>query len=302
MRRFLLDVYWVAGYEVQEALRTRLFQILLLAWCGMTGFSNWLLFKLLSSAESRLAISMGVPTTKKPGAMMEKLMESGQILNIVGDLVGDKQAARQLLDTPVLALWAGATTMVALPMLMLFTSAGSVASEVRSRSIRYLLCRVGRLQVVLGKMLGQLGIASVVLAAGGGVTFAMGMGMMVGNPPLALLVGIADRSLRAMVWSLPFAGVGMAASLMTSAPNSARLVCGGGLFVLTGVWAWVNDKVDGASGQRWVDMVGGLLPGINWADWWRVDPGTVGGAAAQSVVLVLLYVSAGLARFRGRDL
>ena len=42
MIRPLLDTLWVAVYELGEAVRTRLFQLVILAYLGGIGFSVWL--------------------------------------------------------------------------------------------------------------------------------------------------------------------------------------------------------------------------------------------------------------------
>ena len=55
MKRFWTDVWWVAVYELGEAVRTRLFQLVLLAYAGGIAASGTVLVLILAVAEDRLA-------------------------------------------------------------------------------------------------------------------------------------------------------------------------------------------------------------------------------------------------------
>src|SRR5436190_18668269 len=105
--RFVLDVTWVAIYELGEAVRTRLFQLVLLAYAGGIGFSSWLLVEILRQMETAAATAMGVPPTTRPGAMMGKLVENGQLRDLLTPIVGSGDV-QLLLHRPILALWTGA--------------------------------------------------------------------------------------------------------------------------------------------------------------------------------------------------
>ena len=83
--RFLADVRWVAVYELGEAVRTRLFQLVLLAYAGGIAASGTVLVLILKAAEDRMAETLGMPATIRPGAMMGKLLENGELAGIISE-------------------------------------------------------------------------------------------------------------------------------------------------------------------------------------------------------------------------
>lgn len=301
MTRALLDVLYVAAYELGEAMRTRLLQLVLLGYCGGVAMSNMLFFAALSQAEASLAETMGVPPTERPGALVGELVKNGQLLDLIGPVVGGGGGS-ELLQRPVLALWAGAVSMVLLPLVLLFSASGSIAAEVRTRSVRYLLCRTGRLQVGLGKLVGQLLLAAVAGALGALVTWGMGMTLMVGNPPGALALELLNRTARAAIFALPLAGMGLAASQWVSSPNGARFL--GGLVALGTLWAgdWLGEHAGPDTLGRLADL-GTLLLGEGlWTDLWATDLGSLQAAAARCVALAVAWYALGYAVFARRDL
>ncbi|MFZ5479845.1 MAG: ABC transporter permease subunit [Myxococcota bacterium] len=301
MSRFLLDVVWVAVYELGEAVRTRLFQLVLLAYAGGVAVATWLFTEILRHMEEPLAESMGVPPTKRPGAMMNTLLERGKLDELLEPVTGADGVAH-LLDEPVLALWTGAVAMALLPMVLLFSASGSVAGEVRTRSIRYLLCRTGRLQIGLGKLAGQLLLALVAAVLGSIVAWGMGMTLMVGNPPIELAAALVSRTGRACVYALPFAGLGLAVSQVVPSPNGARALAVMVFGLMSWATAWLGDHVGPDTAGRLADLAMLFYAPATWDDFWSAEPGTVGIAAAQCVVLSVVYYAAGHGVFARRDL
>lgn len=302
MSRFGLDVLLVAAYELGEAVRTRLLQLVLLGYCGGIGMANLLFFAMLSEAERTLAESMGVPATERPGAMMAELLKNGRIEEMMGAMVGRGSDIAELLDRPVLALWTGAASMVLLPIVLLFSASGSVAGEVRSRSVRYLLCRTGRLQIGLGKLVGQLLLALVAALLGAAVSWVMGMTLMVGNPPVALAVELLVRTGRAALFALPYAGLGLAASQIVASPNGARFLAGGATLGVLWLGDWLGDHAGPDTLGRLADLGTLLLGGGLWSDLWATDPVSLPTAAARCAGIALAWTALGQAVFARKDL
>lgn len=302
MRRFLADVYFVARYELGEAARTRLFQLVMLGYSGGIVASTWVLVKILVQLEANVATTMGVPTTEKPGALMNTLLRDDGLVDLVSGFAGGDEVARALLTEPILGLWTGATSMALLPLVLVFSASGSIAAEVKSRSIRYLLCRTGRLQIGLGKLLGQLFIAAVAAGIGGALAWGLGMVWMVKNPPIELAWSILDRTGRAAVWSLPFAGLGLAASQWIPSPNGARVVAGAMMAAMP-ITAAILDHYAGADVVgRIADLAGMFIATTAWTDFWSTDTLTFAGAVIRSLVLSVIYYALGHAVFARRDL
>jgi hypothetical protein len=300
--RFAQDVWWVAVYEVGEAVRTRLLQLVLLGYAAGIGGACWLLIRILRELEAPIAAQMGLPATERPGALMEQLLASDSLRSLVSPLADGSSAAADLLQRPLLGVWAGAASMVLLPMVLLFASSGSIAAEVGSRSIRYLACRTGRLQIGLGKLLGQLLLAGVAAAVGIGVAFTMGMTMMVGNEPGALLGELLLRTGRACAYALPFAGIGLTASAWIPSANGARFAAAASCVGLV----LVDHQLDVRTGDTFVGRLADLgrqfiATGI-WPDLWSLRAEEVTGGVLRCVVLAVVYYAVGHARFGRRDL
>ncbi len=302
MARFLADVGWVGVYEVGEAVRTRLFQVVLLAYAGGIAASIWILTKILHTMESAAAVTLGVPATERPGAMLQSLVAGGDLARLLQPVVGDGNDAAALLSEPILGLWTGVASMALLPPVLLFSASGSVAAEVKSRSVRYLLVRTGRLQIGLGKLLGQLLIAFVAVTLGGVVAWGMGMTLMVGTPPLDLALSLLGRSARAAAWGLPFAGLGLATSMWIPSPNGARAVAGVGLLGMLVLTAWLTALAGPDFVGRLSDLALQFLATTTWSGYWSNEPGVFAFAAARGLVLAIVYSALGQAVFARRDL
>ncbi len=298
---FARDVWAVARYEVGEAARTRLLQVVVAAYLGGIGFAAWILVQILREMEAALALQMHVPVTETPGAMINTLRENGSLVDLLGPIVGGEDTARALLDTPVLALWIGGATMFLLPAVVVAATAGSVSTEVQSRSLRFLLVRTGRMSVAVGKLVGQLGM--VALAALGGVAFAwiLGMALMVGNPPVALLVALAERSALGFLFALPYAGMGMAASLCITSPNGARLVAGAALVLSPVAHTWLTRWSGTSALGRLADLGTLAWPNHLWFAYWG-GGAAVGPATVHGLVIGAVWFAMGFAVFQRRNL
>lgn len=296
---------WVAVYELGEAVRTRLFQLVILAYLGGIGFSVWLYAKILASAEAQLAETLGVPATTKPGAMLPQLLQNGDIQQWLSPFVGGDDAAHALLSQPVLGLWVGIFSMGLLPMVLVFTASGTVSAEVRSRSIRFLLVRTGRLEIAFGKLFGQLALGVTAAALGIVLAWGMGLFMVSGNPPLALFLTLCVRTAWSVAFSLPFLGMAVGASLLIGNPNGARVLSALTFFFMPMAAAILHELVrrHGADGVgRLCDFVALAIPTEYWADFWSTDPGVLAAALGRSALLATVFFAAGFARFQRRDL
>lgn len=303
MTRFFADVTWVAVYELGEAVRTRLFQLVLLGYSGGIVGSIWILTRILRQIERGLAGTLGVPATERPGAMMGTLLENGDVANLVGPAVGQpKDVVAELVREPLVGVWTGIASMALLPLVLVFSASGSIAAEVRSRSVRYLLCRTGRLQIGLGKLAGQLLIAIVAALIGAAVAWVAGMVMIAGNPPVALAWSLLDRTLRAVVWALPFAGLGLAASQWVANPNGARVIAGALLFAMPIAQGLADEHAGTDALGRLADLAGIFLATNGWSDFWSTDAAVLAEAGVRGIVLAVLYYAAGHVVFARRDL
>ncbi len=296
------DVAVVALYEVQQARRKRLLQALVLAYAAATGAAHWGFVQALAEVEGQVADTLHVARTERPGTLIQEVVASESMRRFLGDLVGDSTTLDRLLDTPVLALWAGAVGMVLLPVLAMAGTTASISAEIESRSIRYLALRTERLPIVLGKLLGQVGMLAAAALVGVLVTEAAGLTLMVRVPPLALLLGALEHTGRAWVYALPYAGLGLCASQWLGRTNVARVA---GVLLLVGttvahpVLLWLSDTT---LPGRFADLGRLFLPGTGWSDLWSSNPVDFSLGALRLVGVCLVWTAVGYLRFDRRDL
>lgn len=304
---FLRDVWLVAVYEAQEAVRTRLLQVALLGWAGIVVAANGLFLWVLHEIEAAMAGALGVPTTDRPGAMLGKMMEEGE-LDGVARMIGGSENVSFLLQQPILVLWAGAVMMMLLPEFLLIASAASVAAEVQNRAIRYLACRTGRLQIGLGKLLGQVGLALLALGIGVGLSAGMGLFLMVGQPVGGTVGGLLARVPAILAFSLPALGLGLGASMAARTVSGARALALIGFFgsFITYVWLRAELRESTTKGvalwERLADMAMILLFPSNWTALWSPEWPDVLAAVARCAIIGAGCFAAGMAVFGRRDL
>lgn len=299
---FLRDLVVVAIYEFQQAARTRLLQVGVLAYAGATMAAHAGFVEGLQEAERSVALAMGVPATEKPGALIGAALKSTDLRRFLADLIGSEATLDRLTEAPVLALWSGAVAMVLLPIFVLVGTSTSLSAEVESRSIRFLALRTERLPIVLGKLGGQLLIATLAALSGVVVTELAGLVLMVQQPPLALAAYALLHAGRGLVYALPFAALGLAVSQWVPRANPARLVTMLALLAVLVGHIWLDELTDATVAGRVADLVRVFLPGSGWNDLWSMDAGTFALAAARNVVLTFAWVAVGYARFDRRDL
>ncbi|MCK6529576.1 ABC transporter permease subunit [Myxococcota bacterium] len=300
--RALRSCGWIAAYEVGEAARTRLLQLLLVAYAASVALSTWALVRLVAFAERAVAERLGVPTTRRPGTLIEETLRSGSVTEPLRAFLGNGVADQLLDGSSFVALWFGATASVALPALALLSASASISGEVRTRGIRWLLSRATRLEVAAGKLLGQGVLVAVAALLGAAVAFTLSTSLMVVAEPRALAGELLLRAGTSLAFALPFVGLGLGASCWVSGAHTARAIAFGVLFALLWGYARLQDHVGPGGLGRAADGVLLLLPPSLWTDLWGRDPGTLLATAARGGVQGLLFFTLGWARFRGRDL
>lgn len=296
----LRDSLLIARFEVLRAVRTwRALALIVLHLVAASG-GAYLFTRLIGLLENAAADQLGVPTTETPGAMLDTLLQGDQLQELLGAMVGSEHLVAQILDIPVLAifhLWMG---FLILPFFGASASAESVAIDVQSGAVRYEVLRTGRLELVLGRLLGQLALTLVASALSVGGVWAVGMWFMVGNDPLELAAWLGWLTLRAWAFAVPFVGLGVACSQLTSSPAWARVLAVAGTagsWVAFGFARWAES----AQHTLVADLALQLLPQGWMRGLWEPGLGWV-PAATVCLVLGVAMAALGFARFARRDL
>lgn len=295
------DIYLVARFEVLRAIRTWRALALLVLFAVASAGSSFLFVKFIGLIENSVADQMGVPKTKVPGAMLNTLVESDTWREIVQSMVGADHLVEFILQIPPLATFNLWFCFLLVPFFAASASAECIAIDVHSRAIRYEALRTGRIELVVGRFIGQVVLTGAATFTSVLVVWGVGLGFMVIDAPLELGGWLLWFSVRAWAFSIPFVGIGVAASQITSSPSWARVLAVGGTagtWVAFGIARW-------AEGRDRFAIVADIVLQILPQGWMRGlwEPGGAWLASAVAIVsLGAAFTSVGYLRFAGRDL
>jgi ABC-type transport system involved in multi-copper enzyme maturation permease subunit len=248
----------------------------------------------------------GAPTPRRPGGMVRRLREQRSYRDMLRLFLGSDAKADYFAAIPPIVVFFGWVSFNFTPWLVLFTSAETVATEVATRSIRYSVLRTGRLEFALGKGLGQALIVVGVTGLSALTFFVVAAAALDGFEPLATAGGLLAYWPRVVLYTMPFLGWALFASMLTSSANLARILAlggGVGLAILSGLsshppsWLRGNAVLDGVH-----DLLGYLTP-VGHHDGLTYPPGgALGSDVAICLALTVVYFAAGFAVLRRRDL
>ncbi|MEN0062891.1 MAG: ABC transporter permease subunit [Myxococcota bacterium] len=240
------DVLLIARFEVLRAIRTwRALALVVLVSVAMGG-GAYLFTRFIGLMENQLATQLGVARTRVPGAMLQELVTSDSYRDVVTQVFGDPAMQEWILQLhPAALFYFGLATLV-LPFFAATASAESLSIDVQSRAIRFEALRTSRLDLVAGRFLGQASILTfAVIVAAATALIVTALSMRVAQP-VSLMIDVLRFSLRAWVFGMPFVGLGIAASQLTSSPAWARVLAIGATLGTWGAVAfgpWLGERL-----------------------------------------------------------
>jgi ABC-type transport system involved in multi-copper enzyme maturation permease subunit len=217
--RSILLVTW---FDLRESLRSRQAVALLIIYLLGSMAATGLFVALLSEIENALADSLSVSQTDRPGAMTEVLMESEEMLEIASGLIGDRELAEELVSIPPIALFYGWLSLTFVPLLVAFTSADTVSSELSSGSARFVLFRIDRLHWTLGKLGGQTLLMIVGILSGAMGVWIIGFAALASFQPAATALWLLKLSMQASIYGFTFLGLTLGISQVNRSSHSSR--------------------------------------------------------------------------------
>lgn len=236
------DVWLVARFEVLRAIRTWRAIALLVAYAVATGAAARVFVEAVGAMESTLARTLGVPQTDVPGAMLAELVTSDLWREAVTRMTGSRMLADHLITVPPVALFWLWVALLSTPFFAASTSAECVAVDVSTRALRYELLRTGRLELVMGRFAGQVFLALLGTIVSMLTVLGVALALLAHQSPVELLPALGAYLPRALAFSVPFVGLGVAASQLTASPAWARVLT---LVGVTGSWV-------GYAALRWL--------------------------------------------------
>lgn len=294
------DVLLVARFEVLRAIRTWRALALLVLYAIASGGATWMFTRFVGMLENTLASQLGVAATETPGTMLAELVKSELWREALRNLVGSARLADILVSVPPLAVFGLWFSLLLVPFFAASASAECVAIDVSTRAIRYEAQRTGRLELVLGRFVGQLGLNALAALVAIVAVWVVGVTCMVGNDPVALAGWLLLYAPRGWVFGVPFTALGTTASQLTASAAWARVIALAGT---AGSWV-AYGLVRAARREPYAsiaDVVGPLLPQSWLQGLWEPGAGWLVSAGA-CVGLALACFAVGYIRFAGRDL
>jgi len=291
----------VAGFDLMESLRSRKALVLLALYVAGSIGASYIFLEALSSIEDVAAEQLRVATTNQPGAMTDSLMQSEQFLDMVTNLVDDRELAESLVSVPAMALFYGWMSLTFAPILVTLTSSDAISSELGSGSVRFALFRTDRLSWALGKLAGQTALLGLGVYGGALAAFLVGFSQMTGFDAAGTGWWLARISLRS--WAFGFAWLGLTMGISQLTRSTARARAGALLALfgaalgnawLSGFWMQQNAKVLG-------ETLAQLFPQAYRIALWQPDLMDRGPAMVMCIALGGLYFAAGHAVFSRRD-
>lgn len=287
----------VSRFEVLEALRSRVVALLLIVY-GVGAFIGSSLFlQIVRGTEASVREGLTEQLQAGPDALPQDMVRDTAMPWLV-QLVDDPSVAAQLLKMDPLSIFVGYSMLQLVPFMVLLTSASSIASDIASGSVRFVLFRCHRLGWVGGKVLGQ-----ALLLAGGLVLTAVASTAagtwMDGHFDPERLLWLLRTAFRAWIFGLAYLGIFCGVSMTVRAAGRARAraalvwtVLGIGHAVLTGGW---GQGVYGAEALAW------LAPGHHQGGLWSSRWSTYGTSVGMLLALGAAGFVAGYQVFRRRD-
>ena len=205
------DILLVARFEVMRAIRTWRAMALFLMYGIASGGGAYTFTRILLAMENALAVEMGSPKVRVPGAMLGELMQRDSFRSFLSFMVGSDTVMERILDVPVLAVCHLALCFALTPFFAAGASAECISIDMGSRALRFEVLRTGRLELVSGRYVGQMILTGLAIALSVPIVWGIGLIYMTGNDPVELGGWLAWLSIRAWAFGMPFIGLGVAA-------------------------------------------------------------------------------------------
>jgi ABC-type transport system involved in multi-copper enzyme maturation permease subunit len=299
----LRDVLEIARFQVLEAARTRRVVVLALLFIVGGILSAWGFGHFLEKAAKMAADVPGAPPSDQTGAMLKWLQGTPVYSSIIEGAFGDAADGSVLATLPPMALIFAWLTMTFAPVLVLFTTSDAIGADIENRALRYTLLRTGRIEYVVGKFLGHLGLLTAVIALEA-IAFLAVTTAVVSQVPV-LETGVA--MLRFWPWivvdAMPYVALAIGASMLASSANGGRAMAIAALlgFVVLHALCGVAGVRASGVGAMFFEAIDYVTPFTRKFGVLAPVGGTFARSAGICFGLTIAYVGGAFAFFRSRD-
>ncbi len=301
MTASLRDIGLIMRHELADALRSRRAALVLALYLGTAVLFMNVFINVLHRLEGELSEMLRIPASASAGTVADALWGSQRLRRMIGHLVGDPSLVDGLMRWPPIVLLYGWVVFLFTPLLVLLSSAGRIAEELGSGSVRYIAFRTDRLSWSIGKFGGQALQTLVALLLGAVAAWTVARFRLHAMDAWTVAYGMGVFALRGWLYALPFLGLALGLSQVTRSDPKATVlsfVAFATQLVLYGIAR--HFRGDGLR-AAW-DVLLTLLPQGHYMDLWRMDLPHLVTASAYLAALAALPLLAGHAALAGRDL
>jgi ABC-type transport system involved in multi-copper enzyme maturation permease subunit len=297
----LRDILIIAGFELREMLRTRRAVVLIALYLLAGILAASLFVEAISSLEQTVAKALGTKGTTSGGNLTTQVLNDPAYRKNILDMFDDKDLANYLLTKPPIALFFQWISFLGVPGLIMMTASDTVAQETQNRGSRFTLLRTGRLEFVVGKVLGQTLLMALVTLLAGVVYAAVAAYGLRGFELVPTVSAIVEFWPRVVVYGFAFVGMATLLGAPASSTNIARAFSLAGLLLTSMVSGWSQAQVAHGKGD-WYGKLSLILPYEHREALWYGDLKTLLPGMAMLLALGSVYTAIGLVLYSRRDL
>jgi ABC-type transport system involved in multi-copper enzyme maturation permease subunit len=288
----------VARFELLEAVRSRLFIIVLTMYGAGAAIGSYAFLKVVEATEDaarhQLAASMHVDESQLPKDLLQE-----KALPMFANLIQDEELRAELLSMPPLSIFYGFMALNLVALLVLAISTGTMAADISSGAARFALFRCDRITWSTGKLLGQEALLAAGLSVGALVAGLVGM-LLDSDFSAETWLWLLRTSFRAWLYGSAYLGLFVGVSLVARSALKARAFA---LFLWMGLGIahsivsaeFLNERLP------YLSFLGVLFPAEHRQALWSPDWGSYLPAAGALLLIGVVGFSAGLFSFNRSD-
>jgi len=316
------DVYLTAAYDLREMMRSRRALVIVVLYLTVAAFFSYNFVRILNLTQNFTVtpprwqrevrgpapqtagrVSAEPPVQRAaPGLTQGAFFARGSpFRDMLGTLVTEPATMDYLTAKPLISLYFMLVSLVSVPFLIMITASEPIAQEQQTRGVRFVMLRTGRVEYVAGKALGQGLLIALVLILSAGVCMAVADWKLVDFDFVPTARAMAAFWPRVVAYCVPFVGLAILSSMLSSSTMSARAFSLIGLLALWTVHE-LADYLSDTSVAGFFNAMDHLDPYYYQMRLWEPGYATVGPAMAILAGLGVLYVAIGLIFYVRRDL
>jgi len=293
-----LRIYHVARFELAEALRSRLVLVLLFVYGGGALLGGRVFLALLSTAEQTARQALAGSMNVDPATLPDNLVREKAMPWLVG-FVQDEGTREQLLQMDPLSIFFGYAALQSVAVLVLLLGTSSIAKDISTGAIRFLLFRCDRLSWTLGKLVGQALLLAGCLAVAAICTALVGT-WYDESVDFGRWLWLMRTSFRAWVYGLSYLGIFCGVSMLATNPMRAR-----GTALLLWLLMWIGHGLltaQWAGGDyAWMTYAAWLFPTHHQDGLWSGNLLVYAGSVLGLLAIGAVGFSVGYSQFERRD-